>query len=77
MWAQSMFVSPDQLRIPSRIQSPSDSTSKLLVPRNRELVVISTVIFHSNLAENFFQKTLDFICFLPHLTGILRTYVLT
>ena len=77
MWAQSTFVSPDQLRILLRIQNPSDSTSELLVPRIRDRVVISAVSFDSYIAENFFQKTLDFICFLPHPTGILRTYVLT
>ena len=43
----------------------------------RERVVVSAVSFDSYIAENFFQKTLDFICFLPHLSGILRTYVLT
>ena len=58
MWAQSTFVSPDQLRIPSRIQNSSDSTSKLLVLWIRERVVISTVIFNSNHAQNFFKKTL-------------------
>jgi hypothetical protein len=33
--------------------------------------------FDGNIVENFFQKTIDFIRFLTHPTGILRTYVLT
>jgi len=39
--------------------------------------LLSATSFDGNIVENFFEKTIDFICFLPHSTGILRTYVLT
>ena len=45
--------------------------------RNESFSVSFATSFDSQITENFFQKTLDFICFLPHPTGILRTYVLT
>ena len=39
--------------------------------------LVPATSFDVRITENFFQKTLDFICFLQHPTGILRTYVLT
>ena len=48
-----------------------------LAAETRAFLLVFATSFDSRIIENFFQKTLDFICFLPHLSGILRTYVLT
>ena len=48
-----------------------------LVAETMAYSLVLATSFDALTAENFFQKTLDFICFLPHPTGILRTYVLT
>jgi hypothetical protein len=52
-------------------------TLVFLVVETNAFLLLPVTSFDGKVAENFFQKTLDFICFLPHPTGILRTYVLT
>ncbi len=48
-----------------------------LVAETTDFPLVFATGFDARIDKNFFRKTLDFICFLPHLTGILRTYVLT
>ena len=48
-----------------------------LVAEMGAFTLVFATSFDALTARYFLQKTIDFICFLPHPTGILRTYVLT